>query len=78
MDISNGYASDHRLIVRSQQSKTNCCILFAKHCFPISFDVISLDFSYASGNASHCCILYVMPKRDSPRFSILRLTLSFY
>ena len=76
MDISNGYASDHRLIVKQQQSKTNFHFI-SKHCFPISFDVISLDFSYASGNASHCCILYVMLEKF-PRFSILRLTLSFY
>ena len=68
MDISNDYASDHRLIVRQQQSKINFHFI-SKHCFPISFDVILLDFSYASGNASHCCILHVMKNsQDSVSF----------
>ena len=110
MDVSNGYASDHRLIVR-QQSKINFHFI-SKNCFPISFDVIllavvqrpdnfilcisqyltvsicakisivphpsdkvirplnnwGLDFSYASGNASHCCILYVMKNSQDSVF----------
>ena len=62
------YASDHRLIVRQQYNKITFHYI-CKHCFPILLDVMLLDFSYASVNASHRCILYVMKNsQDSVSF----------
>ena len=57
----------HRLILRQQQSKINLHFI-CKHCFPISFDAILLDSSYASANASHGCILYVMKNSQDSVF----------